>query len=363
MNRLASRAAFVLVVALAGCAKPPVKIGFLGGLSGRQSELGVTGRNGAQLAVELRDAAGGIDGRKVEFIGADDGQDAATAAAAFAELAAGGVSAVVGPMTSDMALAVIPAADKAGLLLISPTASSPKLSGLDDQFIRVNPVDSSEGRELARYFAEAGHRSVAVALDLSNRTFAEGTDATVRSALGSAGPRLERIDFDSRTVPDYAALAARAEAHDATLVVAAAVDAANLVQVLRRDGYRGTVYGTGWSMTDDYVKLGGDAAEGTVFSHYFDRDSSAPAWQAFRAAYRARFGAEPDFTAGLAANAAMVAMEGLERGVSRAALKDAVISRGLFEGLQGDIRFDRYGECELERFRLEVRDGRIRAIR
>jgi branched-chain amino acid transport system substrate-binding protein len=54
---------------LFGCAPPePLKIGYLGGLSGRVADLGEAGRSGALLAVEEINGLGGVNGRKVELI-------------------------------------------------------------------------------------------------------------------------------------------------------------------------------------------------------------------------------------------------------------------------------------------------------
>jgi branched-chain amino acid transport system substrate-binding protein len=145
----------------------------------------------------------------------------------------------------------------------------------------------------------------------------------------------------------------------AVVAAASSVDAASLCQLLRGNGYGGPIYGTGWSMTDDFIRLAGSSGEETVFSHYFDKNSDNPPWRAFSEAYRARFGADPDFVAGLAANAAMVAMDALAAEADARRLKETVIRIGVFQGLQGSIRFDPYGECELERFMLTVRDGKL----
>jgi branched-chain amino acid transport system substrate-binding protein len=60
-----------------GCEKKkePIKVGFVGGLTGRLSDLGSGGRNGVMLAVEEINNAGGISGRPVELITKDDKQD------------------------------------------------------------------------------------------------------------------------------------------------------------------------------------------------------------------------------------------------------------------------------------------------
>ena len=58
-----------VLFAVLACSPPaPVRIGFLAGLSGRVADLGIGGRNGAILAVEMRNRQGGINGRPVELI-------------------------------------------------------------------------------------------------------------------------------------------------------------------------------------------------------------------------------------------------------------------------------------------------------
>jgi branched-chain amino acid transport system substrate-binding protein len=54
-----------LASGMIACTPPePLRIGFLGGLSGRVADLGIGGRNGAILAVEMRNRQGGINGRQ-----------------------------------------------------------------------------------------------------------------------------------------------------------------------------------------------------------------------------------------------------------------------------------------------------------
>ena len=62
----------VFSLTLSACSDAPVKIGFSGTLKGKYSDLGVQGRNGALLAVEEINDAGGLDGRKLELLVRDD---------------------------------------------------------------------------------------------------------------------------------------------------------------------------------------------------------------------------------------------------------------------------------------------------
>ena len=123
----------LLLATLAACSPPePLRIGFIGGLSGRVADLGEAGRNGAQIAVEEFNRAGGINGLAVELIVRDDGQSPEKAIAAMNDLVDMRVAAIVGPMTSAMADVVLPIAQRSGIVLVSPTVTARKFFGLDD---------------------------------------------------------------------------------------------------------------------------------------------------------------------------------------------------------------------------------------
>ena len=101
---------------LAACGEPePVRIGFLGGLSDRNTDVGDAGRNGVILAVEQWNREGGIQGRLIELIARDDAQNAATAEKSARELAAAKVEAVIGPFTSGVAAAAVPVVQANGV--------------------------------------------------------------------------------------------------------------------------------------------------------------------------------------------------------------------------------------------------------
>jgi branched-chain amino acid transport system substrate-binding protein len=130
----------IAIVALgaSGCApEQPWRIGFVGGLSGRVSDIGRSGRDAAALAVEHVNARGGVAGRLVELIVRDDGQDTEQTKRAVGELIGAGVEVIVGPMTSAMAVAALPLADAADVTLVSPTVVSSRFSARDDNFVRV----------------------------------------------------------------------------------------------------------------------------------------------------------------------------------------------------------------------------------
>lgn len=126
--------AALLVVA---CDAPPVRIGFVAGLTGPYAELGVDGRDAVLLAVAEVAAKGGIHGRPVEVVVRDAGTDEVDCAAALEEVASQGVVAILGPMVSRHARVTLAAMERhPEILFFSPTMSTELLSGRDDMLVR-----------------------------------------------------------------------------------------------------------------------------------------------------------------------------------------------------------------------------------
>ncbi|MBK7005150.1 MAG: ABC transporter substrate-binding protein [Burkholderiales bacterium] len=165
----------LVLVGLGACSpKPPLKIGFIGGLSGKFSDLGTSNRNGALLAVEAANDAGGVNGRKLVLVEQDDQQNNTRALQALNTLQEQGVVAIVGPSTSSIAVAISPMANESRLLLVAPTATTNKLSGKDDYFLRSVGDAAFYGRATAQFhFSRQGVRSVALILDMANADYTE----------------------------------------------------------------------------------------------------------------------------------------------------------------------------------------------
>jgi len=362
---IALAAAAAAVAALACSRTEPLRLGYVGGLTGRHYDLGVSGRNGAQLAVAELNAAGGVGGRPLELLVRDDGQDPAQARRAVAELTAQGVVAIVGHMTSSMVEAGLPVAEAAGVLMVSPTASAASFRGKDDGFVTLFPSNADLARALAEHVvARAGLRRVAILVDQSNLAFSATWADRFGEALGRQGGAVTaRVPFTSGTGPSLGALAEQALAGgpEAVLVVANALDTAALCQQLRKRSASVQLLGTDWGFTGDALTHGASAVEGALFTQAVDVDGGSPRLVAFRAAYLARFGRPADFAAVVGWEAVQVVAEGLRRDPTRAGLKAAILGAGAFTGLQEDFTIDRSGDAQRRGRIMTVRDGRVAA--
>lgn len=347
---------------LAACQKEPIKVGGAFGLSGRHYDLGVSGRNGATLAVEDLNAAGGIGGRRLELLVRDDQQDPEAARRAVQGLVDQGVVAIIGHMTSSMTEATLPLANQAHVLLVSPTTSASSFQGLDDWLVMLYPsTRTSVDMLAARMHGVDGVHRLAVIYDLSNRAFTQSWHDLVKARMAQGRGEVLSVPFTSgaeRSLGEVVdqALAGRP---DGVLVVANALDSASLCQQVRKRSATVRLYGTDWGFTKDVLAQGGRAVEGATFTLKVNMGEQQPAFVRFRDAYQARFSRAPDFAALLAYEAVQLVAEGLRRDTTREGLRRAVLGLGTFHGLQEDFHVDRFGDVERRQFLMTVRDGRI----
>ena len=349
---------------VAGCSKPePIRIGFVAGISGRVADLGIGGRNAAILAVERRNAAGGIQGRPVELLIRDDQQNPEIAKKVTQELIDAKVEAIVGPMTSSMTAVTLPLANQAKVLMISPTTTSKDFSDQDDYFFRVISSTRDYSTRSALY-----HRHqlklgrVAVVYDLRNRSYCESWLSDYRNTFEQQGGRITRVlTFESganTSIRDRTRQLLN-ERPDGVLLIANAVDAALFAQQIRLQSPATVITGVEWSGTEQLIELGGQAVEGMFLAQFVDRSSQAPAYLAFREEYLKRFGSEPGFAGTTAYDATSVILEALEKRKPGQSLKETILATGKFSGLQAELRFDANGEAAHSHYITTIRNGRF----
>ncbi|MDG4552405.1 MAG: ABC transporter substrate-binding protein [Candidatus Contendobacter sp.] len=354
-------------VVLPGCAPPaPIRIGFVGGTSGRVADLGIAGRDAVLLAVELRNRAGGVAGRKVELLIRDDEQNPEVAQRAVRALIDQGVVAIVGPMTSAMAIAVLPIANEARVLLVSPTVSTDDLTGLDDYFFRVIAPTLDNASRVARYHLSHGAtRRLAVAYDLSNKSYTESWLNHFRATYVQGGGEIVKVlGFESGGETTFLQLAEDllATQADGVLIVANSMDTALLCQQIHKLDRRLPILTSEWAATERLIELGGKAVEGVIVAQNFDRNSTAPRYRAFYQAYRDRFHREPGFGGVNAFDAANVVLDALARRQDRQSLKETLLATPRFEGVQEPILFNEFGDVKRSLRITVVRDGQFVVI-
>lgn len=362
---LAMLAAAMLL--LMACAEQdPLRLGYVGGVSGRTADLGIGGRNGVQLAVEQANAGGGINGRRIELLLKDDEAHADKGKQAVKALIEARVEAIIGPMTSNVAVAVAPLATEAGVLMVSPSVTTNDLNDKDDQFFRVVAPSAYHAVGMADFLLKKRQvEQLNVVLEMGNKAYTESWFASFEKAYLAAGGRIAKVvrytsaaDLDF-TQPAAAALQGEPEA---IVMITSAVDAALLANQFRQQPLNVQLVTAEWAGTGKLTELGGANVEGVFVPHYFNHNSRLPAYVAFRDAYQRRFNKEPGFPAVVGFNAAQVVIRALQQRHGQETLKQALLRIRSFEGLQETLAFNEFGDVQNRTFFTVIKEGRYVAV-
>ena len=339
-----------------------IKIGFITTLTGTYSDIGVAGRNAAQLKVEKINQTGGINGREVELIIKNDKGKPENSLVAVQDLAEQGVEIIVGPVLSNNVLEILDYINQNQILTIGATITSNKLTGLDDYFLRVSQDNAEESILQAEFLIEQGQDKVIAVLDTSNQAYTMPWYESFKEEYSNLGGEIlatiENRGFEQMSHNDLAEeIIAKEEA--ALVTVASALDTAMLAQQLNRRDHNPFITTSNWAKTDELMQRGGNAVEGIYTAHIAGEDNLKPRMEEFKAEYQARFGNKPNFSAYYnydALNVLTEAMKNLEQ-INAGAVKDEILRKKDFRSLYGEISFDQYGDVTRDYIILKVLDG------
>ena len=251
MNYIQSLARCVMVAALVaaggaqaqdGVSKTAVVIGQSTALTGPGSQLASAFHQGAKLYFDRLNAAGGVNGRKIELVTLDDRGNAQNAAANTKKLLEQGVLALFGYYGSPQVTASYPLIKDSEVLLFAPMAAADEFRGaMYGNVYSIRPGYAEEAAAITRHAETLGARKLGIlhaadsesmaALDSAIRTMPSmGANVVVNASLGS-GSIANSVDK---------AMAAKPES---LLVIGDSNTAANAVRDLRAKGFRGPIYG------------------------------------------------------------------------------------------------------------------------
>lgn len=349
-----------LVFVMTGCEKEPIKVGFIGELSGARSQLAVDARNGVQLYVNALNENGGIDGRMIELIIKDNGGSDEQALAVHRAFIDEGVHFVIGDLLSNKAQTLLDS-NSEELLFVSPSISSEKLSDKDDFILRTAPLSKQQGELFAEYVLRNDLENVVIVYDLMNQAYSENVMKAAKVAIENGGlDLLDVIPYHSKE-DELPAVADQIEVlnPDHVFFLSSAVDTAFLIQRVKNYDQNIQAFSVSWSMTKDLIENGGDAVEGTIFVALFEPDEPTQKMKNFEEEYMDVYGTGPSFVSKLANDAAMVLFRGMEEveEITPQSVKEKIIKIGVFSGLYEDFSINQYGDNDKTYMFLQLIDG------
>jgi branched-chain amino acid transport system substrate-binding protein len=321
-----------------------IVIGEYGSMTGSEATFGISTDNGVKLAVEERNAAGGVNGRQIKLIAYDDQgkqQEAVTAVTRLIQ--EDHVTAVIGEVASSISLAGGQVAQRMGVPMISPSSTNAKVTQIGDMISRVCFIDSFQGFVGASFAKDKLNFSKAAILFDHSQAYSSGLRTDFKKAFTKMGGEVVAEQAFNKGDNDYSAqLTAIKNANPQFIYVPAyytqVVDIAHQARKLGIDVPM--IGGDGW--VSDELKNAGDALDGCYFSDHYSKEDDRPEVKEFLKKYQEKYNSAPDSMAALGYDAANLLFDAMTRAKSLEGkdLAAAINSTKEFKAVTGVITID-----------------------
>jgi len=300
----------IVLIAIAGifmvsCGKPKESGSILIGgalcLTGIQAPLDEPSVRGAQLAVDELNKKGGVLGRKVEFVNLDGKSDPVTVGNVAVELVKMGAKAIIAPSDFDFGGPASREAQKAGIVGISPCASSPLYGSktLGDKQFTMSMWNTTMGAATAEFaYTTKGWKVGYVVTD----TFIDYTKSLSRYFIQhfqKLGGTILFEDMYVQGAQDFSAQLARLKAAkkpDFIFISSYMPDLAMMIRAIREAGVSAPIVGGDSYDDPGLFKALGEKYGSDIYydTHSFLAAGVTPDMENFLKVYKAKYNAEPD---------------------------------------------------------------------
>jgi len=319
-----------------------VYIGAVYPLTGTQAYAGIECRDGAVLAIEELNAAGGLLDKKLVLLAEDDEGDAAKTVNAFTKLTAKGkVSFILGSCTSAATQAMSTLAQSDKILQISPTATNINVTKSGDYIFRACFIDPFQGIVGADFVYETlGSRRAAILYDAGADYNTDLADA-FKKRYNELGVQVVADETYLSGDADFNAQITRIKAANPDVIYLPNYyfDVAIQSKQIRDQGMTIPIVGAdGW---DGILESAGDEILNSYWSSGFASDTTDPLGMAFVKTYQTRFIKPASQYSALGYDAMKLVIDGIKAAGSfdPTAVKDAMAKlSGTY--VTGNIRFD-----------------------
>ncbi len=331
-------------------AKENIKVGLITPLTGDVKTFGESSKNAFLMAIADYSASGKY---QVAPIIADDRNDATEGTnAALKLITQDKVAAIIGPLTSKIAIPVSEIAEKNKIPMISNAATNPKVTVYDGKrkgyVFRSCFTDPFQGSVVANFaLKELKTTSAAVLYDVGN-DYSKGLAEFFKATLEKGKGTVVAYESYQKDDVDFSALITKigVKKPGAIFLPDYYNKAALIARQIREKAIKSPLLGgDGWD-SPDLIKVGGSAVVGNYFTNHYSPERKDAVADAFVAKYKQKHGAVPDALAALAYDAAMIYLQSLDKAKKATPEEVVKVMADLknFKGVTGTISFDKNGD-------------------
>jgi branched-chain amino acid transport system substrate-binding protein len=343
-----------------------IKIGVFEPLTGANAAGGALEIEGIKLANKLHPT---VLGKKVELVILDNKSDKVEAANAATRLVdQDKVSVVLGSWGSGLSIAAGAVYKEAGVPAIGTSCTNPLVTLNNDYYFRVCFIDPFQGNVMANYaFNQVKVKKVAFIIEKSNDYsvgLAKFFDDTFKELTGDANA-VVYTGFYNTGDQDFTAQLTGIKASGAEAIFAPGnfTESALIMKQAKELGLTLPILGGDTWETPEVIDIAGGAAEGIVFSTFFDANAKlTPVTTEFLEAYAKEYsGKEPAAVTALGFDSYILALNAIERAGSAdpKAIRDALAVTKDFPGAAGTVSLDENGDAVKSAVIKTVKDGKF----
>jgi branched-chain amino acid transport system substrate-binding protein len=355
---------FILI--FVSCEKKEILIGFSGQLTGINSDLGIHARNGAVLAVEEINSTGGVYQKKIKLIIKDDEGTPQKAKQADMELIEEKVVAIIGHMTSSQTMAALPVIEKSDIILLSPTASSPKFSDKKDKFFRVQGSSEFSARALGKFASQNFKlKNLLIIKQQGNNDFTAPYEKHFLKGFQNNDILLHKVFISGQIeeIREKIPKILSEKNYDAILLIASSRVCAAVIQISSHTKIKPIMFTSSWSATESLIRHGGRFVEETYLAKTGFTDKEKKDYKKFVETYMNRFGYKPSFAAEQGYNCIKILEQALKKTKGKKqGLEKALTKIKNFNTFQGQLTINKFGDAVMPVSILKIKNSQFEKI-
>ena len=324
----------------------PIIIGVSGPLTGQNARYGEQWKKGFDLALEEINGAGGVDGRKIEYVFEDSQSDPKQSVVVAQKFVADPrIIVEIGDFSSGASMAASKIYERGGLVQFGMTNSHPDFTKGGGEYTWSN---SSTQSQLSPALAELAVATVGLkkpAVLYLNTDWGKTTYQLFEEKAKILGAEIVANEAYLPEEKDFKSVLTRVrDANpDGLILISYQADGALIVQQLEGAGLKLPIVGASSLQSPDFLKLGGKAAEGVLLRAQFLPSDSQPRIKNFVDNYQAKYNETPDFFATHAYDTIKLLTEAIKiGGATREGVKTALAQlKDVPSVIYGKVTFDK----------------------
>ncbi|WP_378956889.1 ABC transporter substrate-binding protein [Pelosinus sp. sgz500959] len=364
----------LLGVMLTGCGSTPaadskeIKIGGNFELTGGVANYGKQTMNGVQLAFKEANAAGGVLGKKIVLVTADNKSEPSEATNAITKLITQDkVSLVMGPVASSNVLATLQVGQDNKIPVITATGTNTKIT-VDNGKVRPYAfrscfIDPFQGTVMANFATKTLKAKTAVIFIDNSSDYSKGLAESFEAQFVKDGGTIVGKEAFLQKDQDFKSTLTKIKVMNADTIFIPAYyeEVGKIAKQARELGINVPLIGTDGFDDPKVVEIAGvEALNNTFFSNHYSAQDTDPRIQKFVAAFKAEYGQEPNALAALGYDAALMVIDSIKRANSTdpAKLRDALEQTKDLQVVTGVITMDANHNPIKSGVVIEMKDGK-----